>query len=387
MNICFACSEYPPGPHGGIGTLVQLMARGLVAQGHPVRVIGICPAAYPAPDYEVDRGVQVWRMRGSSFRLGWLLDRYRMFRTLASWVRKGFVDLIEVPDYGGIAAAWPRLPVPVISRLSGTASYFAAEMGERPGRYFYLERASLRRSEFLCSESRYVAARTREVFGLSRDADAVIYNPVEFPEEPVTAPRIQNRVVFAGTLAVKKGVISLIRSWPRIHEVVPDAELHLWGKDGRHDGGLSMRSFLQSLLPVESRGSVRFHDPVSLADLLKEFQQAAVAVLPSYAEGFALTPMHAMAAGCPTIYTSRGSGPEVIEHGRDGLLVDPDAPDEIANAVIRLLQDEGLARTLGAAGRRRIREGFSTAALCQQNESFYEECLGRFARSSLDSRN
>lgn len=165
MNICFACSEYPPGPHGGIGTLVQLMARGLVAQGHPVRVIGICPAAYPAPDYEVDRGVQVWRMRGSSFRPGWLLDRYRMFRTLASWVRKGFVDLIEVPDHGGIAAAWPRLPVPVIFRLSGSASYFAAEMGERPGRYFYLERASLRRSEFLCSESRYVAARTREVFG------------------------------------------------------------------------------------------------------------------------------------------------------------------------------------------------------------------------------
>lgn len=186
---------------------------------------------------------------------------------------------------------------------------------------------------------------------------------------------------------MKKGVISLIRSWPRIHEVVPGAELHLWGKDGRHDGGLSMRSFLQSLLPVESRGSVRFHDPVPLADLLKEFDQAAVAVLPSYAEGFALTPMHAMAAGCPTIYTSRGSGPELIEHGKDGLLVDPDAPDDIANAVIRLLQDESLARAVGAAGRRRIREGFSTATLCQQNESFYEECLGRFARSSLDPRN
>ena len=61
-----------------------------------------------------------------------------------------------------------------------------------------------------------------------------------------------------------------------------------------------------------------------LGALVEEFQRARVIVLPSYAEGFSLTPLHAMAAGCPTVYTSRGSGPEVIEDGRDGLLIDPD---------------------------------------------------------------
>lgn len=38
MKIFLECSEYPPGPHGGIGTLIQLLARGLVRSGHKVKV-------------------------------------------------------------------------------------------------------------------------------------------------------------------------------------------------------------------------------------------------------------------------------------------------------------------------------------------------------------
>ncbi len=40
---------------------------------------------------------------------------------------------------------------------------------------------------------------------------------------------------------------------------------------------------------------------------------------------------------CTSIYSRRGSGPELIEDGRDGLLIEPDRPDEIAEAIIRLL--------------------------------------------------
>src|SRR5262249_11211710 len=85
VKIFFECSEYPPGPHGGIGTLVQLLARGLVRRGHAVRVAGMYPADYPAADREVDEGVEIFRFRERPGRFSWVPARIRFFRLLSRW--------------------------------------------------------------------------------------------------------------------------------------------------------------------------------------------------------------------------------------------------------------------------------------------------------------
>lgn len=378
MRICFQCDEYPPGPHGGIGTLIQLLARSLVQRGHQVRVIGVHSQAYPAADFEEDEGVRVWRLREPNWRFGWVAARWRVYRMIADWSRRGEIDLIEVSDYGAPAAGWPKLPVPVVVRLSGSSSFFASEMGRPFHRRFHLERASLRRADFWCSESRYLADRTRALLRLRTEPDAIIYNPVEIPLAPSMESRFAQRVVFAGTLTAKKGVLSLVKSWPLVLKSIPTAELHVWGKDTRTDDGQSVLAQLQAAFNGESGRSVHFHGHVPLQELLAVFQTARAAVLPSYSEGFALTPMHAMAAGCPTIYTRRGSGPELIEDGQDGLLVDPDRPAEIAGSVVRLLQDDELACRLGEGGRRRIAEAFSLPRLIAENERFYTDCIAAF---------
>ena len=77
MKICFVCSEYPPGSHGGIGTFTQTLSRALVKKGHYVRVVGIYSHNYSAPNYEVDNGVQVLRIRQPSFRFGWVVARIK----------------------------------------------------------------------------------------------------------------------------------------------------------------------------------------------------------------------------------------------------------------------------------------------------------------------
>jgi glycosyltransferase involved in cell wall biosynthesis len=378
VKIFFGCSEYPPGPHGGIGTLVQLLARGLVRAGHHVKVGGIYSAHYPAPDREVDEGVEVFRFREPPGRFSWVPARVRFFRRLSLWIRAGEIDLVEVPDYGAPAAAWPSLPVPIVTRLSGSSSFFAAEMGRPLKRHFYLELASLRRADFWCSESRYMAAKTRQLYKLRTPPDAIIYNPVAVPPPRPDLPRSRHRVVFAGTLTEKKGIVPLIECWPQVHAACPDAELHVWGKDTCSEDGRSMLEDLKNRLSGAAGDNVHFHGHVPLDELLVEFHTARLAVLPSYAEGFALTPLHAMAAGCPTVYTRRGSGPELIEDERHGLLIDPAQPDEIAEAIVRLLRDDELADRLGRAGRRHVEENFSLDTLIRQNERFYEDCLRRF---------
>jgi glycosyltransferase involved in cell wall biosynthesis len=92
--------------------------------------------------------------------------------------------------------------------------------------------------------------------------------------------------------------------------------------------------------------------------------------------------MEAMACGCPTVYSRRTSGPELIEHERNGLLIDPDRPAEIADAMIRLLGDDALARRLGEAARKHVEERFSVRIMTAGNEAFYEACLSDFRRQA-----
>ena len=100
MRLCVLCSEYPPGPHGGIGTRYQLLGRRLVAAGHEVRMIGAYPREYPAPDRETDHGVEVWRIRERPGKFGWVPAWREMYRTVRGWLDSGEVEkevIREVP--------------------------------------------------------------------------------------------------------------------------------------------------------------------------------------------------------------------------------------------------------------------------------------------------
>jgi glycosyltransferase involved in cell wall biosynthesis len=379
VKIAFVCGEYPPGPHGGIGTMTRLLARALTEAGHSVRVVGVYPPSYPASDYEEDEGVRVWRLREPEFRLGWVPARRALYRQIEEWSAAGEIDIVEAPDYQGYTAGWPALPVPVVVRLHGSASYFAAETGRSIKRTaFWIESRALKRADFWCSVSRYTAERTKAIFDLETGPHAVLYNPVDADDPVRSLHRSGTRILFTGTLTAKKGIIPLIRAWPRVLERRRDAELHVFGKDGRAEDGGSMRSHLESLLPRGARASVVFHGHVPRRTVIENLHSARAAVFPSYAEAFALAPLEAMAAGCPTIFTVRGSGPELIEDGRDGLLVDPDREDEIAGAIVSLLSDDALARRLSSAGRRRVKQAFSLPAVVARNEEFFADCIREF---------
>lgn len=386
MRVVFVCDEYPPGPHGGIGTMVHTLARGLAADGHEVRVLGTYPRDYPAPDHEVDAGVSVWRARLPRGPLAWVRARLALRARVFRWCRDGLADVVEVADWGGAAAGWPRLPVPVVARLHGSATFFAAEMGRTVDRRTrMLEWSSLHRVDYWASTSRYTAERTRALFDLPTEADAILPNAVALPPRSAKR-RSANRVVFTGTLTAKKGVRPLIEAWPLVLARVPHAELHLYGKDGRSEYGGGMRDELCSRLPVAAAGRVHFHGHVSVGEVLDALGEARAAVFPSYAEAFAHAPLEAMAAGCPTVYTTRGSGRELITPEHDGLLVDPDDRMAIATALVRLLTDDSLALRLGEAGRATVAERFSVERLVAMSTQFHARCAELFrAREAAGS--
>lgn len=379
MKLCFICCEYPPGVSGGIGTFVRMLSTHLVTAGHQVRVIGLYERGHSGKDYEEDEGVGVWRLKHEGRRLGWLQGRRRMYQTIVRWAQNGEVDLVEVPDWQGMAAGWPKVFFPVVVRLHGSSTFYSKEIGRKHNwRMYWLEKLALKRADYLCSVSRYTAERTRDAFHLSRGADEIIYNGVEVKECLGISRRNANKVVFAGTLNKTKGIESLIRAWSTVVRRHEKAELHVFGRDGTSPRGGSMTEYLQGLLNEGIKGSVQFHGHVNRDRLIEELGNARVCVFPSRSEAFGLVVTEAMSTGCPTIFTRRASGPELIESEVHGLLVEPDNSDELESAILRLLQDDDLAERLGHAAWERIRNNFSIEAVLPRNIKFFQDCVARF---------
>ncbi|MBV9081585.1 MAG: glycosyltransferase family 4 protein [Acidobacteriaceae bacterium] len=124
--------------------------------------------------------------------------------------------------------------------------------------------------------------------------------------------------------------------------------------------------------------TIHYHGFLPREEVLEILYSAPVAFFPSFSEAFALAPMEAMARACATIYTTLASGPELVEDGRTGLLVDPSHPERLTAAIIRLLQDPSLTESLATEGRRHIAANFSLASLAAKNEEFYRNCVAKF---------
>lgn len=174
---------------------------------------------------------------------------------------------------------------------------------------------------------------------------------------PVGAPIL----LHVGRLAPVKGQRELIEALPRLgHDA---AVAVLVGKDLETAGAYERE--LESLA-----AAVGVRDRVVLAgyrsDVAALLAAADVFVLPSRVEGLPLTVLEAMAAARPVVATRVGGTPEAVVDGETGLLVPPGDVEALAAALDSLLGDSDLARRLGEAGRRRVEERFTSAAMNEQ---------------------
>jgi glycosyltransferase involved in cell wall biosynthesis len=360
---------------------------------HDVAVIGFASDAAAAAE-TVENGVRVvrlpWPRGGRSLRVGrFRIDssavtvRKILSRETARFAREFRPHVVESHDWSG--PLWTPPWRPLIVRLHGASSVLKPPGARKASRLMrFLERRNVRMADSTASASRFIGRTTMDALGIAKPF-TTIYHGIDTDRfRPGEATRCPKQVLFVGTVKKQKGIQELFEAIPRILEAAPEACFTI---AGRYPADPADPCSPQSLLRGLSRGQdssfsstrVRFLGQVSREGLPRLYCRAAVAVFPSHFEAFGLACAEAMSCGAAVIFTRSGSGPELVEAGVSGLLVEPGDSRAHASAVVRLLNDPALRRRMAAEARRRIVENFRLEDTAARNIVFYEQAARRFA--------
>ncbi|HEX8491832.1 MAG TPA: glycosyltransferase family 1 protein [Pyrinomonadaceae bacterium] len=205
-----------------------------------------------------------------------------------------------------------------------------------------------------------------------------LFRPVPLAETVEVRRRLKIEdefILFVGTIEPRKNLLTLARAFDEIHRTtLLRPQLVIAGKEGWLTGELF--SYLKS---TETRERVRFTGYVSDDDLRALYSSCRVFVYPSLYEGFGLPPLEAMACGAPVI-TSRI--PSIMETVGDAArLVAPTDFRELAQSIIRVLEDTGERDHLSSAGLERA-AGFSWERTAAATLNVYREVLKNEKRRS-----
>lgn len=204
-------------------------------------------------------------------------------------------------------------------------------------------------------------------------AAAPFFHPVTDPDA-ISAIRLRYHVPKGEYLLClaapqpRKNLAHLIRSFFRLldEQHLPDTYLVLAGS--KQQGWMYDEIFAAAESSPKHSSRIIFTGYVADEDLAALYSGSVAFVFPSLYEGFGLPPLEAMACGTPVITSNTTSLPEVV--GRAGLMVDPLDADALSKAMLEVLTDEGLRRTLTLKGLERSKE-FSWARCAEETARVY----------------
>lgn len=383
MRIAFVCHEYPPLPHGGIGTFVETVAKGLHQRKHQITVVG-----FGEKDRErIQDGIRVVELRRNSMRFfGNFLSRLRLRGWLKKQTRKGQIDVIEVPDFQGtLPFSVTGCVVVVRLHLSFTAISLQAGQKRSKGIEFY-EKHTLRRNANWIAVSEHILDLTRDTFKLTPARSVVVYNSVpSLPCDTVNLPDLpRNYVLFAGQLSRRKGALVLAEAAREFMISHPDVDLVYVGGGISREGKRPIVDVIRQVVGVDLSSRVHFLGHQRRGVVIECMKKARVFAFPSQLEALPLVVLEAMNCGVPVVCSDCPPGPEMVEHGFNGLLADPRSSADLSEKISLILDNPELAVRLAANARKVIAQKFSLDKCLDQTEQFYFACAAS-GEGSVDS--
>ncbi len=290
-------------------------------------------------------------------------------RVLEKIVRKEKVDIIHarsrVPALVAMLVS-RRTQVPFITTCHG---FYNRHLFSKPMGW----------GKLVIVASNIIGKRMRDDFGVPHEKIRLIHRGVnleEFKWSPKSAEeRAAGKVTvgLVGRLTPIKGHPLFLKAMARVARVVPNLQILIIGdapKPQYKEELLTLTRNLGLEHAVEFLGT-RY-------DIPKLLSKMDVLVAPSVGEeAFGRVVIEAGACGVPVVATRMGGLVDVIEHEKEGLLVGPDDPRILADAVLRLLKDAPFAQKLALSLRKKVEAEFTLERMFERTIKVYEEALAR----------
>ena len=379
MNILFHCSEYPPFRHGGIGSVIRIVAEELASRGHNIYVSGYYSGLDKSESIEVINGVTIlrynYRPNLSSFQKKLRLYRNKA-RLLGNLIQEELdfyedridelivkfqIQVLELTDFYEFnvyrtTLKFRKFSVPTVIRVHGSESFMLYNSGKKYAHALKNDKAHFSRADYLCSVSNYSQDYVNKMMpDVLCKSKVVIYNPIENKFLKHNAPSNNKVILYIGKLIKTKGAYDVIKAFNHIVEKHPDWELHMLGTGSKEEA--------QTITTELSRNKIKFLGFCDRDKVAEEIDNCAFACIPTYFETFGMVPIEIMGRTRAVIFTERTSGKEIIDDGVDGYTVNPENVDEIFIKMQYLINDEKKRNIFADTGYNKVCKQFSAKSI------------------------
>lgn len=373
MRIAFVTFEYPPFIIGGAGTYADHITKKLAELGHEIIVFTPAKGIYEnVANRKISyikineklpfQALQFWLKLPDAINKENREKKFDLvhFNGHSYWFLKK--KLLNTPQiltmhHSLRNTLFTPSNIPRINEINGENSIILPS----------IEKRAISAVDKIISVSEFTKNQLKDHYGINDNDIEVIYNGIDLDmslsPNGFRKDRLKdssNKILFVGRVDDKrKGLDILLRSFQIILEKL-DAKLVVVGQ-----GDQDKAKYLAESLNIQEK--VKFTGFVETPRLMEYYDNCDVFACPSRLEGFGLTLLDAMARDKPIVASDSGAIPEILADYANGILVEPENPDELAGAILECLTIEKFKET----DKSYLREKFSWDNAARKIERIY----------------
>lgn len=395
MHIAIVNSEYPsPAGYdqGGIATYSYILANILASQGHKIEMLlregTVSEKLHDSVIihyYKFKTPSRLNRLLRSpnNGATNWEMGHSQHIRELLIQIhRENNIDIAEFPDYGGLAfACKPSFPFPIVINFHMPSEIVdkinLTELTNSRKSFHRFERKAIYNGQGFRCPSIALKSEICKLYALQPSVIYTIRNPVStlhFDHISKKDNKSRFDLLFTGRLERRKGAEVLIRALPSILQL--DKRIHFTLAGNSEPGGKHWyREKLERSLSTEQRTRVYLSGPLNRENLAILYSRSSMFLFPSLFENAPYSLLEAMAARLPILASNCSGTDEIIRHNENGLLFNPQDPDDLIEKVKYALTNYQHCCIMAENAYEYLKQHHDTQIIGAQTIEFYQKVI------------